>query len=106
MLTVEPFRVLEAVAVPIDEVNVDTDQLCPTRFNKVPRRPDYEHILFHDRRFDAEGNENPDFILNRQPYRQARIIVAGLPVGHSAEFWRHIHEQLPEKRYATGSRAH
>jgi 3-isopropylmalate/(R)-2-methylmalate dehydratase small subunit len=72
----EPFRVLEAVAVPIDEVNVDTNQLCPTRFNKVPRGPDYERILFHDRRFDAEGNENPDFILNREPYRQARIIVA------------------------------
>jgi 3-isopropylmalate/(R)-2-methylmalate dehydratase small subunit len=72
----EPFRVLEAVAAPIDEVNVDTNQLCPTRFNKVPRGPGYERILFHDRRFDAEGNENPDFILNREPYRQARIIVA------------------------------
>jgi 3-isopropylmalate/(R)-2-methylmalate dehydratase small subunit len=72
----EPFRVLEAVAVPIDEVNVDTNQLCPTRFDKMPRGPDYERILFHDRRFDAEDNENPDFILNREPYRQARIIVA------------------------------
>lgn len=72
----EPFRVLEAVAVPIDEVNVDTNQLCPTRFNKVPRGPGYERILFHDRRFDAQGNEHPDFILNREPYRHARIIVA------------------------------
>ena len=72
----EPFRVLEAVAVPIDEVNVDTNQLCPTRFNKVPRGPAYERILFHDRRFNADGNENPDFILNREPYRHARIIVA------------------------------
>src|SRR3954451_11010344 len=72
----EPFRVLDAIAVPIDEVNVDTNQLCPTRFNKVPRGPGYERILFHDRRFDAQGQEQPDFVLNREPYRQARIIVA------------------------------
>lgn len=72
----EPFRVLEAVAVPIDEVNVDTNQLCPTRFNKVPCGPGYERILFHDRRFDAQGNEIADFVLNREPYRRARIIVA------------------------------
>jgi 3-isopropylmalate/(R)-2-methylmalate dehydratase small subunit len=62
--------------VPIDEVNVDTNQLCPTRFNKVPRGEGYERILFHDRRFDAQGNEHADFVLNRAPYRQARIIVA------------------------------
>jgi 3-isopropylmalate/(R)-2-methylmalate dehydratase small subunit len=72
----EPFRVLKAVAVPIDEVNVDTNQLCPTRFNKVPRGPGHERILFHDRRFDAQGNEQADFILNREPYRHAGIIVA------------------------------
>src|SRR3954471_15110923 len=72
----EPFRTLTAVAVPIDEVNVDTNQLCPTRFNKVPRGEGYERILFHDRRFDAQGNEIADFVLNRAPYRQARIIVA------------------------------
>lgn len=72
----DPFRVFEAVAVPIDEINVDTNQLCPTRFNKVPRGPAYERILFHDRRFDAQGSEIADFILNREPYRHARIIVA------------------------------
>jgi 3-isopropylmalate/(R)-2-methylmalate dehydratase small subunit len=72
----EPFRVFEAVAVPIDEINVDTNQLCPTRFNKVPRGPGHARILFHDRRFDTQGNENADFVLNREPYRQARVIVA------------------------------
>jgi 3-isopropylmalate/(R)-2-methylmalate dehydratase small subunit len=72
----EPFRVFEAIAVPIDEINVDTNQLCPTRFNKVPRGPAYARILFHDRRFDGQGNENAEFVLNREPYRHARIIVA------------------------------
>src|SRR4051794_29735950 len=71
----EPFRTIDALAVPIEEVNVDTNQLCPTRFNKVPYGPAYERILFHDRRFDADGREKPDFILNQEPYRSARILV-------------------------------
>jgi len=71
----QPFTRLTAIAAPIDEPNVDTNQLCPTRFNKVPRGPKHAQILFHDRRFDAEGREK-DFILNREPYRGARIIVA------------------------------
>ena len=70
-----PFTTLTALAAPIDEPNVDTNQLCPTRFNKVPRGPKHAQILFHDRRFDAEGREK-DFVLNREPYRQAQIIVA------------------------------
>jgi 3-isopropylmalate/(R)-2-methylmalate dehydratase small subunit len=71
----QAFTTLTALAAPIDEPNVDTNQLCPTRFNKVPRGPKHAQILFHDRRFDAEGHEK-DFILNREPYRHAQIIVA------------------------------
>ena len=71
----QPFTTLTAIAAPIDEPNVDTNQLCPTRFNKVPRGPRHAQILFHDRRFDAEGREK-DFVLNREPYRKAQIIVA------------------------------
>ena len=73
----ERFTTLTAIAAPIDEANVDTNQICPTRFNKVPvGDPDYGKILFHDRRFNPDGSEKPDFILNSEPYRQARIIVA------------------------------
>lgn len=71
----EAFTKLTAIAAPIDEPNVDTNQLCPTRFNKVPRGPKHAQILFHDRRFDADGKEK-DFILNREPYRRAQIVVA------------------------------
>lgn len=71
----QPFTKLTGIAAPIDEPNVDTNQLCPTRFNKVPRGPKYAQVLFHDQRFDAEGKEK-DFILNREPYRRAQIIVA------------------------------
>lgn len=69
------FTSLTALAAPIDEANVDTNQLCPTRFNKVPRGPEYARILFHDLRFDAGGNEK-EFILNAEPWRNARILVA------------------------------
>ena len=71
----EPFTKITALAVPIDEPNVDTNQLCPTRFNKVPRGPKHAEILFHDLRFNADSSQK-DFILNRPPYDQAKIIVA------------------------------
>jgi 3-isopropylmalate/(R)-2-methylmalate dehydratase small subunit len=71
----KPFTKITAIAAPIDEPNVDTNQLCPTRFNKVPRGPKHAQILFHDQRFNAEGEEK-DFILNREPYQRAQIIVA------------------------------
>ena len=71
----KPFTPLTAIAVPIDEPNVDTNQLCPTRFNKVPRGPAYARILFHDRRFNADGSEK-EHILNAEPFNRAQIIVA------------------------------
>jgi 3-isopropylmalate/(R)-2-methylmalate dehydratase small subunit len=71
----DAFTTLDAIAVPIDTANTDTNQLCPTRFNKVPRGPDYARILFHDQRFDKEGSEK-EHILNIEPFRQARIVVA------------------------------
>ena len=70
-----PFTHLTAIAAPIDEPNVDTNQLCPTRFNKVPRGPQYAKILFHDRRFYADGSEK-EHVLNAEPYNRAQIIVA------------------------------
>lgn len=74
-MMMQPFTTLTGLAAPLDEPNVDTNQLCPTRFNKVPRGPGHARILFHDRRFDANENEK-DFVLNREPYRAARVLVA------------------------------
>jgi 3-isopropylmalate/(R)-2-methylmalate dehydratase small subunit len=83
----EPFSTLGGVAVPLNEANLDTNQLCPTRFNKVPRGPRFAQILLHDRRFNADGSEKPDYILNQEPYRHAAIAVAGrnFGVGSSRE---------------------
>jgi 3-isopropylmalate/(R)-2-methylmalate dehydratase small subunit len=81
------FSVERGIAAPLDEANVDTNQLCPTRFNKVPRGERFAQILLHDRRFRADGSEIADFLLNQEPYRHAPIIVAGrnFGVGSSRE---------------------
>ena len=71
----EPFSKLTGIAAPIDEPNVDTNQLCPTRFNKVPRGPGHRNILFHDRRFNADGSEK-EHLLNAEPFKRASVIVS------------------------------
>ena len=77
----EPFKTLTAVAVPYDAINVDTDQIIPARFLKVPRNEGYGRYLFHDLRFREDGSEVPDFVLNRAAYRGARIFVANANFG-------------------------
>jgi 3-isopropylmalate/(R)-2-methylmalate dehydratase small subunit len=72
----DKFTTWTAVAVPFDQPNIDTNALCPTRFNKVEKGPKYAQVLFHDLRFNPDGSEKPDFILNQPPYRKAGIIVA------------------------------
>ncbi|MAP11800.1 MAG: 3-isopropylmalate dehydratase small subunit [Gammaproteobacteria bacterium] len=73
----EPFTRMEAVAAPLDIRNLDTNQLCPTRFNKLPiHDPDYHKVLFNNQRFDQSGEPVGEFILNRAPYDKARILVA------------------------------
>ncbi|MFT5173209.1 MAG: 3-isopropylmalate/(R)-2-methylmalate dehydratase small subunit [Gammaproteobacteria bacterium] len=72
----EPFTRWQAIAAPIDERNLDTNQLCPTRFNKVALAdPDYQRILFNNQRFDDAGIELSGFILNTPPYREAGVLV-------------------------------
>ena len=77
----QPFTKLTAVAAPLDMANVDTDKIIPARFLRKARGPGYERLLFHDIRYDADGNEKPDFVLNQAPYRNAKIIVAGANFG-------------------------
>jgi 3-isopropylmalate/(R)-2-methylmalate dehydratase small subunit len=73
---VEPFTSVTAVAVPLDAVNIDTDRVIPARFLHWPRGPEYAGLLFHDVRFDEDGRERADFIMNQPAFREARVIVA------------------------------
>ena len=72
----EPFTVLDGRAAPLDQSNVDTDQITPGRFMRRPRKAGYQDFLFRDLRFRTDGSENPDFVLNQEPFRKARILVA------------------------------
>jgi 3-isopropylmalate/(R)-2-methylmalate dehydratase small subunit len=72
----EPITRLQAVAVPIDRPNVDTDQIVPARYLQKPRAAPFGDYLFRDLRFDAGGAERPDFVLNQPAWRGARIVVA------------------------------
>lgn len=73
----EPFVRLSAVGIPVDIVDCDTDRIIPARFLRYHRDHEgYDRFLFHDLRYDGEGNERPGFILNREPYRGGGIIVA------------------------------
>jgi 3-isopropylmalate/(R)-2-methylmalate dehydratase small subunit len=78
-----PFTKLTAVAMPLDIPNIDTDKLIPARFLRKLRsaQAGYDPWLFYDMRFDAEGKERPEFVLNQAPYRNARILVADVNFG-------------------------
>jgi 3-isopropylmalate/(R)-2-methylmalate dehydratase small subunit len=73
----EPFTRFTAVAAPLDMSNVDTDKLLPNRFFRKARGNGLQQYLLHDIRFNADGAEKPEFVLNQAPYRAARILVAG-----------------------------
>ena len=73
----QSFTTLTAVAAPVDLPNVDTDGIVPARFLRKPRStPGYATFLFHDVRFEPDGREKADFVLNQAPYRGAKILVA------------------------------
>jgi len=77
----EKFTTLRGIAVPMPTVNVDTDQVIPKQFLKTIRRTGLGVNLFNDARYDEDGNEKPDFVLNREPYRRAKILVGGANFG-------------------------
>ncbi len=71
-----PFTLLSARAAPLPIANVDTDMIIPKQFLKTIKRTGLGVNLFHEMRFDMEGNEIADFILNQAPYRQAEILIS------------------------------
>ncbi|APH60034.1 3-isopropylmalate dehydratase small subunit [Granulibacter bethesdensis] len=70
----DKFTVLTAIAAPLPVANVDTDKIIPARFLKTIKRTGLGAHLFDAMRY-TNGQENPDFVLNREPYRQAQILV-------------------------------
>ena len=77
----EPFVTHTGVAVPLDRVNIDTDQIIPKQFLKRIERTGFGQFLFFDWRFLEDGEPNPDFVLNQAGYAGASILVAGRNFG-------------------------
>jgi 3-isopropylmalate/(R)-2-methylmalate dehydratase small subunit len=72
----EPFTKHTGIAAPLDRVNVDTDQMVPKQFLKLPSREGYGKFLFYDWRYLPGDKPNPDFVLNQPRYKGASILLA------------------------------
>jgi 3-isopropylmalate/(R)-2-methylmalate dehydratase small subunit len=77
----DKFTKLIAIGCPINVANLNTDQILPARYLKWTRAMGIGKVLFWDLRFDAEGNERPDFPINRPPWRDAKIVVGARNFG-------------------------
>lgn len=73
----DKFTKLSGIAAPLPLINVDTDMIIPKQFLKTIKRSGLGVNLFDEMRYDGEGNEIPDFVLNKPQYRDAQILVAG-----------------------------
>ena len=71
------FTTLTGVAAPLPMINIDTDKIIPKQYLKTIQRSGLGKGLFDEMRYNADGSEIPDFVLNQPAYRQAKILVAG-----------------------------
>ena len=115
----DAFTTLTGVAAPMPMQNIDTDKIIPARFLKTIKRSGLGVHLFDPLRFNKDGSEKPDFVLNQEPYRQARnphrarkfrlrlvartraLGTAGFrhPLHHRAGFRRHLLQQQLQERH-------
>ncbi len=73
----QPFTTLTGIAAALPIPNIDTDKIIPARFLKTIKRTGLGSALFHAMRYRADGSEDPEFVLNREPWRKAEILIAG-----------------------------
>jgi 3-isopropylmalate/(R)-2-methylmalate dehydratase small subunit len=73
----EKVRKLTGVAAPMNMINIDTDQIIPKLHLRTIKRTGLGKVVFEELRFNPDGSEKPEFVLNQEPYRNAKIIVAG-----------------------------
>ena len=77
----EKFNILKGVPVNLPMINVDTDMIIPKQFLKTIKRTGLGKSLFFDMRYDETGKENKEFILNKEPYKNSSILLAGKNFG-------------------------
>jgi 3-isopropylmalate/(R)-2-methylmalate dehydratase small subunit len=72
----EKFETLQSLILPLDKVNIDTDQILPARYLQKPRANNFGNYLFQDVRCDENGLKRPEFVLNQDQYAGAKILLA------------------------------
>jgi 3-isopropylmalate/(R)-2-methylmalate dehydratase small subunit len=72
----DKFTQLTGVAAPLPAINIDTDKIIPKNYLKSIKRSGFGKHLFAEMRYNADGSEKPDFVLNKPAYRQAKILIA------------------------------
>lgn len=77
----QKFNIITSTCVPLPLENVDTDQIIPARYLKLTQKDGFGPFLFHDWRFNADGSEKKDFVLNNPDFKDAVILVAGKNFG-------------------------
>lgn len=70
------FKTHTGIVAPLDRANIDTDAIIPKQFLKRIEKSGYGQFLFYDWRFNEDEQENPNFLLNREPYRNATVLLA------------------------------
>lgn len=73
----KPFTKISAIAAPLPMPNIDTDVIIPKQFLKTIKRTGLGQFAFNDLRYDENGREKPEFVLNREPYNEAKILITG-----------------------------
>ena len=77
----EPFKTIKSIPSPLPMINVDTDMIIPKQFLKTIKRSGLGKNLFHELRYDIQGNIKNDFVLNWDPYKTSKILIAGSNFG-------------------------
>ncbi len=73
----QSFKKVKTIITPLDQVNVDTDQIVPKQFLKLVQKSGFGKFLFYDWRYDDQGNLKSNFVLNNEKYKNSKILVAG-----------------------------
>ncbi len=77
----EPFKTITGIPAPLPMINVDTDMIIPKQFLKTIKRSGLGKNLFYELRYDLQGNIKNDFVLNWDPYKTSKILIAGANFG-------------------------
>ena len=77
----EKFSIIKSIPTPLPMMNIDTDMIIPKQFLKTIKRSGLGKNLFHELRYDPQGNLRNDFVLNWDPYRSSSILITGENLG-------------------------